>query len=288
MTDLRLFAVTEKGVVPLAVPPDAKSFDDLFGQFVLGVYSAFRTFDHDKFLRLDEHLARTERSMVLLGWVYGLDRGRLCLALHEVCSAYPFPEMRVRFDVLAEPIWVGGVVCRELIGLMPFEPPPARLYEEGVTADLVRELSRHRPLVKTADFAAQRHHYLETHTNTAYEYLMVDENGRILEGTSTNFYGVRGGVVYTAGEGVLEGITRQIILEVIHQLRIPLQLEAIHVDEISQLDEAAISGSSRALLPVVKIGQQVVGNGRSGPLSRRILAAYNELVEREIKPAISR
>ena len=274
--------------MPLAVPPDAKSFDDLFGQFVLGVYSALRTFDHYKFLRLDEHLARTERSMALLGWGYGLDRGRLCRAIHEVCVACPFPEMRVRFDVLAEPIEVGGVACRELIGLMPFEPPRAMLYEEGVTADLVQELSRNRPLAKTADFASQRHHYLETHTNGAYEYLMVDKNGRILEGTSTNFYGMRDGVVYTAGDGVLEGITRQIILEVIQQSGIPLQLEAIHVDEIAQLDEAAISGSSRALLPVVKIGQQVVGNGRPGTLSRRILAAYNELVAKEVKPAISR
>ncbi|MCB0090914.1 MAG: aminotransferase class IV, partial [Caldilineaceae bacterium] len=136
--------------------------------------------------------------------------------------------------------------------------------------------------VKTADFVKAREKIQHT---DAYEYLMTNHDGQILEGLSSNFYGVLGGVVYTANEGVLEGITRQIILEQIDHLSIPLQLRPIVVDEVANLTEAAISSSSRALLPVVRIGEQVIGDGKPGPICRQILAAYNEFVQREIQPA---
>ena len=99
---VQLFAVTRSAVKPLRVPETAQSFDDLYDGLALGVYSALRTFEHEKFLCLQEHIERTKRSMELLGWTYQLDEALLRHALHQVCSAYPGHEMRVRFDVLAE------------------------------------------------------------------------------------------------------------------------------------------------------------------------------------------
>ena len=119
-----------------------------------------------------------------------------------------------------------------------------------------------------------------------YEYLLLDSAGRILEGTGTNFWAVRDGVVYTAGEGVLEGITREILLQLIGELGIPLRLEAVGAADIAVLDEAALSGSSRALLPVVSIAGQLIGDGRPGPVTRRILAAYNAFVAESVRIAI--
>ena len=118
-----------------------------------------------------------------------------------------------------------------------------------------------------------------------YEYLLLDSAGRILEGTGTNFWGVRDGVVYTAGEGVLEGITREILLQIISELGIPLRLEAVSAAESATLDEAALSGSSRAFLPVIEIAGQTIGDGRPGPLTGRILAAYNAFVADNVKVA---
>jgi branched-subunit amino acid aminotransferase/4-amino-4-deoxychorismate lyase len=63
-------------------------------------------------------------------------------------------------------------------------------------------------------------------------------------------------------------------------------MEAVKVNQIAQLSEAALSGSSRALLPVVQIGEQVVGNGRPGPICQQILAAYNDFVARQVKTAV--
>ena len=283
MTEFQLFIVTDTGPRPLPVPSAARVFADLYTGFELGVYSVWRTFEHNKFLHLEAHLARTRRSMALMGWGFAWDDGMVRRAIHEICTAAPFSEMRVRFDVLAEPARLLGFESRILLALTPFTPYPASLYEDGVKVGYAQGLSRERPLVKTADFAAKRRAFLP---NQFHEYLMLDGAERILEGTGSNFYAVRDGAVWTAGEGVLEGVTRQVILDLAAKLRIPVHLEPIHADEIDHLDEAAISSSSRGLLPVVEIAGQVIGNGRPGPISRRILAAYNEYVAAMVKTAI--
>jgi branched-subunit amino acid aminotransferase/4-amino-4-deoxychorismate lyase len=311
------------------VPEGVTQFADLYRGLPLGVYDAFRTFEHNKFLYLNRHLARTERSMALLGWHYLLDRARLLRALHAVVTAAEWPEMRVRIDVLGaatavESVEVMGITSRELIAIQPFIPPPPELYERGVAVDFVTGLRRENPRAKTAEFAARRPvsaglAQLEIDDDSTqtpdggpqtpdgerqaeevspavardpssvvvpYEYLLLDPDGRILEGTGTNFWAVRDGIVFTAGEEVLEGITREIILQLLPELGLPPRLEAVSADKIGALDEAALSGSSRAFMPVVDIAGQPVGNGRPGPISRRILAAYNAFVAENVRTAV--
>lgn len=284
MKTVQLFAVEQAGLRPLFVPDDVTSFDQLYDGLSLGVYSALRTFDHNKFLCLAHHIQRTRDSMALLGWPDDLDEAGLRHGLHQACSQYPLPEARVRFDYLATPPHHLGTNSRLLIGLMPFTPPPLELYQTGVRVGFAPDLARENPLAKTADFAQKRRAYKTG--GEIYEYLLLNEQNQILEGTGTNFYGVANGVFRTAGMGVLAGITRKIILGLVGELPIPVSLEAINVAEIPQLTEAALSGSSRALLPVVQIGDQIVGNGRPGPVCRKILTAYNEFVAREVKTAI--
>jgi branched-chain amino acid aminotransferase len=267
----------------LPTPNDAKDFTDLYHGFALGVYSVIRTYGHNKFLRLDHHLARTVKSMGLLGWDYQLDESRLRQAIHTLCTAFPSPEMRVRIDVLAEPAYRLGTESRELLALMPFTPLPSTYYTQGVTVDFAADLHRINPLIKTADFADARKR--SSHSPAAYESLLV-ANGKILEGASSNFYGVRAGVLYTAGQGVLEGITRSVILDLARQLPMPVQLAAIAVNEVSELAEAAISSSSRGLLPVVQVGETVIGTGQPGPNTQRLMAAYEAFVAQNVRTAI--
>lgn len=284
MSQLQLFAITETGPQPLPVPADATDFTPLYEGLDLGVYSILRTFDHTKFLDLDGHLARTQRSMAGLGWDYALDEARLRRALHDVCTAYPHPEMRVRMDVLAAPARPLGSDSRELIALMPFSPPPPELYGNGVALAFAQGLARATPEVKTADFASARQSL--QNMPAAYEYLMVNDRGEILEGTSSNFYGVQNGVLYTAGSGVLAGITRRIVLELAAMHDIPVQLEPVAADAIATLDEAAISSSSRGIMPVVSIAGQTIGDGRPGPICRTLMEAYSGYVQSAIRPAV--
>jgi branched-chain amino acid aminotransferase len=284
MTMIQFFAIEEQGARPLPIPDHITTFDGLYDGLALGVYSALRTFSHNKFLHLQDHIDRMVRSLQVLGWAYVLDEKRLRRALHEVCTACPFPEARVRFDILAAPPVHLGTTSRETIALLPFSPPDPALYVQGVAVDFAPDLQRARPLAKTADFAQARRAYQVG--GAVYEYLLVDAAGYLLEGTGTNFWAVRDGVLRTAGKGVLEGVTRKIILGLATEQGIPVDLTAVHSSEIPTLQEAALSGSSRAMVPVVQIGGQVVGDGRPGPICQRLLTAYNLFISQEIKTAI--
>ena len=287
MGNLRLYAVTDGGAEELEVPEMISGFVELYSGLSLGTYSALRTFAHDKFLDLARHIARTKLSMELLGMRYVLDEPRLRRALHQVVTSYPAENARIRFDVLAEPATQFGTDSRELIAVMPFIPIPEHYYDEGIGADYAPKLKRELARAKTAEFAEERSYLLPGQAQDHYEFLILDEKGHILEGTMSNFWAVRDGVVWTAGEGMLEGVTRTIILSLLPQLGIPLRFEAVHREEVRELDEAAISGSSRAVMPVVTIGGEKVGDGRPGPIFRRILLAYQEYVAGAIKTAVS-
>jgi branched-subunit amino acid aminotransferase/4-amino-4-deoxychorismate lyase len=285
MAENQLYAITDEGLQRLNIPAGVTNLNELYAVLDLGVYSALRTFEHNKFLALEEHIARTIRSMRVLGWEYGLDEPRLRRALDEAVTAYPAADARVRFDVLAGPGTAVGTNSRELIALTPFTPEPARNYVEGVGAHFVSGMIRGRPKAKTAEFAARRNRMLPSRDQAHYEYLLLDEDEHILEGSLTNFWAVRDGVVYTAGAGVLEGVTRKILLELIPKLDLPLHLKAITKSEIPTLDEAFLSGSSRAVVPVVTIAGKKVGNGRPGPIARQILRAYQGYVSDHVRRA---
>ncbi|UCG22991.1 MAG: aminotransferase class IV, partial [Chloroflexota bacterium] len=175
---------------------------------------------------------------------------------------------------------------RELIGLFPFDPVPEAAYRSGVSVAIADRLTRELPKAKLAQFARERRSYLVDNPDV-YECLMLDPDGFILEGTTSNFYAVKGGVLWTAGSGVLEGIARRIVLNVAEDLAIPVRLEAVHIDEVGRLDECALSSSSRAIVPIVNVAGQVVAGGRPGPLARRLLSAYNEYVASAIRLAVN-
>lgn len=285
MNTIELFAVMPDRVVRLPVSEHVTGFNNLYDGMPLGVYSSLRTFEKNKFLGLDDHIARMHQSVALLGWETPLDEARLRAGLHEIVSGYTSPQAKVRFDYLARPIDVGGEQTRLLVAVFPFDGIPDVLYETGVSVGFAEALHRQNPLAKTAAFVKDRQKY-PIGTPDAYERLLVNRSGEILECTSANFYAVIDGALVTAEKGILEGITRKIVLQLAAQLHIPVKLCAPRVEEVGNFGEAALSSSSRAVIPVVKIGEQVVGNGRPGPITRRLLAAYKAYVARAVKTAV--
>jgi branched-chain amino acid aminotransferase len=286
LDSVQLYAIEDKGPIQLPLPAQGRTIHDLFDDLPIGIYTALRTFEHQKILHLEDHLERLDQSMALLGWDYWLNRSRLREALHQITTNYPLPDARVRIDVLTRSIPSLGTSDRELIALSPFEPIPESFYRQGVRVDLVEQLNRQQPLVKKADFVLKRRKFL-AESPQAYERLMADDQGNILEGTTSNFFAVCDGCLWTAGQEVLEGIARKIVLYVTVELQLPVRLEPVSIEELPHLDEAALSSSSRAIIPIIQVGEQIIGSGRPGPITAQLLAAYNAYVKRAIRPAVA-
>jgi branched-chain amino acid aminotransferase len=283
MTGLQLYCLTGAGPLLLDPPAAALDLHSLFEGLPLGVYTVFRTHHHDRFLHLSHHLDRLEESMTRLGWFYELDRDLLRRAVQQLCSDHSAVDTRVRLDVLDARALAQGLPGREVIGLAPFIPPPDEWYRQGVSAATTRGLVRRDPHVKHSAFVARRRRLQQE--LGVFELLLVGEQDRVLEGASSNFYAFRGGRLLTAGQGVLEGVGRRVVLHVAGELELPVSLEPITVTELDTLEEAALSSSSRALVPIVSIDGRPVGDGRPGPLVRRLLEAYRAYVEKHVRPA---
>lgn len=265
----------------------------LYTALPLGVYTGFVTFERVKFLHLAAHLDRLEASIAEMSWHFSLNRPVLRRTIDQLChSVHPeAPNLRFRLDVLAarpkSPIIAGelvGEIGRVILAVSPFPGWPAKHYREGVAVATVPALYRENPRAKTADFVLAR----EAATRdipAAYEYLLLDEQELMLECSSSNFYAVRDGVIQTAGEGVLEGVTRRIVLDFIRQANLPLHLKAPALADVPLLEEAFLSSSSRGIMPVVRIDEQPVDDSRPGPVTRRLMVAYKEYVAEAIRPA---
>lgn len=281
---VQLFAVTERGAQVLRVPEGAGSAHDVFDGLALGVYSALRTFERVRFLALELHFERTDRSLALLGWSERLDRPTLARALDEAVRGSAEPEAFVRFDVLAAAPAALDTEARTLIALSPFVPVPAQYLREGV-AVCVSSLRRSRPLIKLASFVLERRPYPLGRAE-AYEHLIVDDSGRILEGTSSNFLAVRGRRLHLTGEEALQGVTQRIVASLAAGLGLECARESLRLSELPGVDEAFLTSSSRGLVPVVSVEGEPIGTGTPGAWTRRLSEAYYAHARAHARPAL--
>lgn len=257
------------------LPIEASTLDEATIQTGHGTYCVFRLYPGPCVLRLDSHLNRTRRSAEALGKPFSHSNEWLRAALRRAVRQSGFTLSRIRLTV---PYAAPGAA---VIALEPFAPPPPEVFERGVRVGLASG-ARARPEVKDSRFVEQRL-ALQQSQSGVYEILLADEAGRILEGTGSNFYAVLGGALRTAGEGVLQGITRSLLLEVAPRV-LPVVLEPVTTADLPSVDEAMITSSSRGVVPVVQIGDSPVGSGVPGPLSARLRAEFDAQVEAELEP----
>ena len=105
----------------------------------------------------------------------------------------------------------------------------------------------------------------------------------VTEGSHTNFAAVRNGALIThpANNFILNGITRVVALELCKELSISILENPLPESELRSLDEAMLLGTTNDVMPVVQINDWLVGDGRPGPVTRRLQKALEELVARE-------
>ena len=111
----------------------------------------------------------------------------------------------------------------------------------------------------------------------ADEALLLDEEGFVCEAPGYNMFVVRDGVLLTPERGVLEGITRETVLELCAELGIPSVIKSVAPFDLFVADEIFLSSTAAGLVPVTKVDGALIADGRPGPVFRRLDAAYDEL-----------
>jgi branched-chain amino acid aminotransferase len=115
-----------------------------------------------------------------------------------------------------------------------------------------------------------------------YDTFLLDQDGHMLEGLAANFYAIVDGELWTAGQNVLKGIARQIVLEIAPPI-VPVREEAPHVSAVERFSDAFLTSASRGIIPVVEIDGIRIGQGEPGTLTRQLMAAYQAWVNRHLE-----
>jgi len=112
----------------------------------------------------------------------------------------------------------------------------------------------------------------------AVEALIVDGNGCVVEGATSNVFAVVDGQLVTPPEdaGILLGITRATLLDVARSEGMAPVLRPLPLEELMAAQEVFISSSIRELLPVVRIDESPIGSGEPGPVAHRLLQAFRK------------
>lgn len=127
---------------------------------------------------------------------------------------------------------------------------------------------------------------IQSHKAGCDEALMLDPHGFVCTGNSVNFFIVRNGEVWTStGDYCMPGITRAKVIEICEASGIPVFQKNFSLYETYSADEAFVTGTFGAQVPVVEIDGRLIGDGRPGEMVQRIRDLYAELVDRECPPS---
>ncbi len=235
-----------------------------------GAYTTLRTYRRRRLVRFDRHLARLRESVALQGQPAELDAAGARAAVAAVLDATGFPESRLRLTF---------VPPRLFVAVEAFQPLPRSAYSHGV-ACVTLELRRENPQAKDTRFIATAQDAYRRLPEGVEEGLLVAEDGSLLEGLSSNFFAVAGGLLRTEAGRALSGVTRSLVIEAAAAV-MPLEERAVRKGELQHLEEAFLTSVSREVLPVVRIDGRPVGSGRVGPRTRAVMDRFADLVERE-------
>ena len=230
----------------------------------VGAYTSFRTYNSFGVLRLTKHLDRLEETSKLAGFDIKLDRESLLDSLVALLAVSRDGEKRIRITIDLEKN-IGDIY----IAMEPLNVPAPEKYARGIICKTA-EAHRDNPKAKLSNFLSRAENIRGQEQGEFDEILMAAPNGDLLEGLSSNFYGIISGTIYTAEEGVLSGTTRDFVLKIAEKLCIPIKLQPVNLRDIEKLDEAFITSTSRGVLPIRTIDGTAMKDGAPGPVTKKL------------------
>ena len=239
---------------------DPSSLDAVTRQLPDGYYSTFRTFDGcARVIGLSAHLRRLP----------GADASSLRRNLLSLLEPYRPDEARVRVMLTKR--------ADLYVSIEPLKLLPREVYENGVRTETT-DIHRDDPRTKSTAFIAksddERRHIAQA---GIFEALLV-KNGRILEGMTSNFFYLTGDVLCTARNDILLGVTRTMVIRAARGGGVEVRYRPLRLDQLAAAKEAFITSSSRGIVPVIQINETMVGQGRVGDTTKRLMKAYQEYV----------
>jgi len=270
--------------------PESEATVSIFDRGFLygdGVFETMRSYG-GRIFRLDRHIERLRQSADIIGLRLRHGPDQLADICSQLIERNGVEDAILRISVTrgCSQGGIGAAQAAEpgvVAFLRPPMPLPAEAYADGVSARLV---SIRRTPSTTLDSRVKSMNFLnnilartEAESAGAYEAIMLNHSGYVSEASTANIFFAAQDRLMTPGLDcdILPGITRSVVLELAAAMGINCEEKNIEPSEMDGFEECFLTNSGVELLPVTRIDDQPVGNGRPGTLYRRLHRAYREL-----------
>lgn len=251
--------------------------DDIFEQIITpSIYEVIRVIDGVPIF-LEEHLDRMFTSARIINYDMLYSKDQIKESIKEVILKNKVHNQNIKL--------LGSKIDDKMVFLVYFVDsfyPPKEYYSSGIKT-IIFEHERDNPNAKIQkdDFRKKVKEAMDM--NDAFEALLINNDGYILEGSRSNMFFVKDNKIFTAPSNqVLLGITRKYIFNIAEILNIDIVEEAIHMDDIKDLQGAFMSGTSVGVLPISRIDTRVI-QSTDNEIIKRLNKAYDELIENYIR-----
>ncbi len=252
------------------------------------VYEVVRTF-HGRHFALREHLDRLRRSAAYLYMEVPWTDAEIQAEVEKTLAQADWSDSYVRIvmsrgtesTISLQP---SSALQPNLLIVILSIPPEPVLSETGLHLVIPQRLRNSKqalnPAAKTGNYLNNILALLEAQQMGAEDALLLNDRGEITEATTSNLWIVREGIVQTpiAASGILQGITRATLLQILRQQNIPHQEVVLRPADLSSVQEAFLSSSVRLLMPVRQIDDAVLPSC-PGPMTRLLWQALLEKME---------
>ena len=254
-----------------------------------GVFEGIRAYNGRVF-KLKEHIDRLFCSAKAILLEIPLSHAAMMKAVVETCRRNKLRDGYIRLVVTRGVGTLGlnpnrckrpsVIIIADKIQLYPKE-----LYERGmaiVTVATTRNLHNAvNPAIKSLNYLNNILAKIEANIAGVEEAIMLNAEGFVAECTGDNIFMLKGGQMFTPplSAGALYGITRSVVMDLAREAGIPASEPNLTRYDLFNADECFLTGTGAELIPVTKIDGRVIGSGKPGPVTKRLVQSYHALTQ---------
>jgi len=253
-----------------------------------GVFEGIRAYNGRVF-KLERHIDRLYHSARAIDLKIPLTKEEMADRILETCRRNEIKEGYIRPIVTRGPgdLGLDPRKCKRGPSVIIIAQPSINLYGKAYDRGLKVVTSSYRrvppqslsPSIKSLNYLNNIMARVEANQYGADEALMLDIHGYVSEATADNFFIVRNSTVTTPWSSTnLPGVTRETVLEIAPQLGLKTEERLFTLYDVWASDEAFITGTAAEIGPVVEVDGRPIGDGRPGPITKKLMKAFRDLV----------
>lgn len=254
--------------------------DDLGVLRGYGVFDVLKTVNGKIFL-FDKHFERLSSSAKHLGIKLPIGKNEIENIIKKLIARNKIKTASIRIVLTGgrsnDAMHFNSKTPTFYILVSEFKPLAGTLYKKGIKLGLVGH-QRDIGEIKTTNYIVAVKNINKRQKKEKFFEILYISNGAILEAATSNFFAFIGNTLVTPKDGILKGITRNIVIELTKKEFVVKERE-LKLDELKAASEAFIAATNKDIVPVVKIDDFKIGDGKPGKNTKRLMQIFAEFVK---------